>query len=109
MQLNSNARCFRLQLLLCSIVAVSGQESELRFKTLPHGLRSMPKSDALLTDWEGQHWVSLDADEDKVALSWTADKEYITFQVKRHLSYRFIVLPKPEQTPQSSLIPTSHI
>ncbi len=39
------------------------------------------ESDALLTDWEGQHWASLDADEDKVALSWTADEKRITFQV----------------------------
>ena len=40
-------------------------------------------ADALLSDWEGKHWASLDADMDKVALSWTTDKEYITFQVKR--------------------------
>ena len=45
----------------------------------------MPTSDALLTDWEGQHWVSLDAEQDKVALSWTADQEYITFQVRRRV------------------------
>ncbi len=43
--------------------------------------RRLPPSDALLTDWEGQHWASLDPDQDKVALSWTADQESITFQV----------------------------
>lgn len=43
----------------------------------------MPESDALLTDWEGQHWASLDADQDKVALSWTADEKRITFQVRK--------------------------
>ena len=42
----------------------------------------MPESDALLTDWEGQHWASLDADQDKVALSWTTDEKRITFQVR---------------------------
>jgi len=40
-----------------------------------------PTSESLLTDWEGQRWTSLDADEDRVALSWSADDEYITFQV----------------------------
>ena len=38
-------------------------------------------ADALLSDWEGDHWVSLDADLDKVSLSWTTDAEHITFQV----------------------------
>lgn len=41
-------------------------------------------ADALLSDWEGKHWASLDADLDKVALSWTTDKEFITFQVKKN-------------------------
>ena len=38
-------------------------------------------ADALLSDWEGDHWVSLDADLDRVSLSWTTDAEHITFQV----------------------------
>ena len=38
-------------------------------------------ADALLSDWEGDHWVSLDADLDKVSLSWTTDAEHVTFQV----------------------------
>lgn len=40
------------------------------------------EADALLSDWQSEHWASLDADQDKVALSWTTDKEYITFQVR---------------------------
>ena len=40
-------------------------------------------ADALLSDWEGDHWVSLDAELDKVSLSWTTDAEHITFQVSK--------------------------
>lgn len=49
-----------------------------------HGLKrpDFKVADALLSDWEGDHWASLDADLDKVSLSWTTDKEYITFQVR---------------------------
>ena len=39
-------------------------------------------ADALLSDWEGDHWASLDADQDKLALSWTKTEEDITFQVR---------------------------
>lgn len=49
-----------------------------------HGLKrpDFKVADALLSDWEGDHWASLDADLDKVSLSWTTDKEYITFQLE---------------------------
>ena len=55
----------------------------LSYETLSDGTRGarMPASDALLTDWEGQHWAALDADQGKVAMSWTTDQEFITFQV----------------------------
>ena len=76
--------------LIAEISARNGQEV-YDFQTLPPlppgrpGSGSIssapPASDALLTDWEGEHWASLDADLDKVALSWNVDEDYITFQV----------------------------
>ena len=82
--------------LLLAVVAITATNiaahssrhgnSEYDIKTLPptevyDDSGNLRVADALLSDWEGQHWASLDADEDKVALSWTTDKEYITFQV----------------------------
>lgn len=81
---------------LCLLIAIGTclAEDVYDFQTLPplpprQGGRSYqpqaaspPVSDALLTDWEGKHWASLDADQDKVALSWNVDQEYITFQVR---------------------------
>jgi hypothetical protein len=81
--------------------SASAQYEELSIRTLAAGevvdgsgarLRGhggFHVADALLSDWEGDHWASLDADLDKVALSWTTDDKYITFQVKsRVFSHR---------------------
>ena len=76
--------------LLSSSVAsaASGQyEEEVSFRTLAPGDRGghtggLHVADALLSDWEGDHWVSLDADLDKVALSWKTTEKEITFQVR---------------------------
>jgi hypothetical protein len=35
-----------------------------------------------LSDWEGQHFAALDADQDKVALSWSIEKDELVGQVK---------------------------
>ena len=63
---------------------------DISIKTLPPDY-SMPRfesADALLSDWEGEHWASLDADQDKVALSWTTTAEEAIFQVRQK---RFII------------------
>ena len=39
-------------------------------------------ADALLSNWDGDHWASLDADQDMVNLQWTSNSEEITFQVR---------------------------
>ena len=83
-----------LPLLLSSLVWATPQQygDHITIKTLPpnpevgeEGHRHPPDlraADALLSDWEGDHWASLDGDQDKVALSWTTDEEFITFQVR---------------------------
>ena len=62
----------------------SYSNENVNIKTLPPEVSdrtNLHVADALLSDWEGKHWASLDADQDKVALSWTTDKDFITFQV----------------------------
>lgn len=39
-------------------------------------------ADALLSDWDGDHWASLDADQDRVNLQWSSTAEEIIFQVR---------------------------
>ena len=41
----------------------------------------MNSADALLSNWDGDHWASLDADQDMVNLQWSSTSEEITFQV----------------------------
>ena len=63
-------------------------EDELSIRTLSgedYFRPNLRSADALLSDWEGDHWASLDADMDKVALSWTTDAEHITFQVSTQM------------------------
>ena len=76
--------------LLTIVAAVSASSSPYEEQLSIHTLAPRGRSgaaagihvaDALLSDWEGDHWVSLDADLDKVSLSWTTDAEHITFQV----------------------------
>ena len=87
-------------LLLVSVhgVAFSDQENsayrqnrDLNIKTLPPDPYSggadyyssgvLNSADALLSDWDGDHWASLDADEDKVGLKWSSTADEIIFQV----------------------------
>ena len=77
---------FVMTMALIGLSSAYDSRSQFDIKTLPptevyDDSGNLRVADALLSDWEGQHWASLDADEDKVALSWTTDKEYITFQV----------------------------
>ena len=69
----------------CSVaVATPATEVEdISIKTLPpdYARPVFESADALLSDWEGEHWASLDADQDKVALSWTTNSEEAIFQV----------------------------
>ena len=51
----------------------------------------MANSDALLSEWEGEHWASLDPEEDKVAISWTNTETDITMQVRRNQDDRKLI------------------
>ena len=42
-------------------------------------------ADALLGEWEGEHWASLDPEQDRVAISWTNTETDITMQVRAFL------------------------
>jgi|FrelakmetLWP11LW_1041352.scaffolds.fasta_scaffold72692_1 hypothetical protein len=58
---------------------------DLSIKPLPAPNRPsqvLETADALLSDWEGQHFAALDADQDKVALSWSVEKDEIVCQVR---------------------------
>jgi hypothetical protein len=77
-----------LLVIVISIIVSSGADTDddfLSIKPLPAPDNRRPANletaDALLSDWEGQHFAALDADEDKVALSWTIEKDEITCQV----------------------------
>ena len=72
--------------LLCPSEAKAASE-DISIKTLPPDYTRpvFESADALLSDWEGQHWASLDADQDKVALSWTTNSEEAIFQVRESL------------------------
>ena len=39
-------------------------------------------ADALLSNWDGDHWASLDAEQVMVNLQWSSNSEEITFQVR---------------------------
>ena len=102
----TNHWLFRLQQLLvalfvlhqCCVVqcvpqqtAAESAAADLNIKTLPPSKVSrtsfmtkediLANSDALLAEWEGEHWASLDPEEDKVAISWTNTEKDITIQV----------------------------
>ena len=60
---------------------------DLAIKPLPAPQRpskALESADALLSDWEGQHFAALDADQDKVALSWSVEKDELVCQVGPH-------------------------
>ena len=85
---------------LLTVVAASASssqyEEQLSIHTLAprnRGTAGIHVADALLSDWEGDHWVSLDADLDKVSLSWTTDAEHITFQVRTGQELPLNILP----------------
>ena len=42
-------------------------------------------ADALLSNWDGDHWASLDAEQDMVNLQWSSNSEEITFQVRLNI------------------------
>ncbi len=77
-------------LALWSASASAASAEDIAIKTLPptsydHQYRSQPvleSADALMSDWEGDHWASLDADQDKVALSWSTTDDEAIFQVR---------------------------
>lgn len=66
------------------------QNRDLNIKTLPPDSYSggdyyssgvLNSADALLADWDGEHWASLDAADDKVGLKWKSTAEEIEMQV----------------------------
>ena len=76
------------------------QNRDLNIKTLPpdpyskgysqeHGeyysSDVINSADALLSNWDGDHWASLDADQDMVNLQWSSTSEEITFQVSNEI------------------------
>jgi len=81
-----------LAIVLAFVMATTSSEAEatpssaedISIKTLPpdYARPVFESADALLSDWEGEHWASLDADQDKVALSWTTNSEEAIFQVQ---------------------------
>ena len=105
---NANHRtmtCSELALtILLAFVMATASEAEatpatedISIKTLPpdYAAPMFESANALLKDWEGDHWASLDADQDKVALSWTTTSEEAIFQVghsRVHLSFDFVII-----------------
>jgi hypothetical protein len=81
-----------LAVVLAFVMATTSSEAEatpssaedISIKTLPpdYARPVFESADALLSDWEGEHWASLDADQDKVALSWTTNSEEAIFQIQ---------------------------
>ena len=71
----------------CSKAVATPATEDISIKTLPpdYAKPVFESADALLSDWEGEHWASLDADQDKVALSWTTNSEEAIFQVGRFI------------------------
>lgn len=69
--------------------APEAKSEDIEFEALPPGRSQLESADALLSDWEGDHWASLDGDQDKVALSWSIVENEAVFQVRTH---------KPEKT-----------
>ena len=74
-----------MALVLAFVMKIEAKASteDIAIKTLPpdYSRPVFESADALLSDWEGQHWASLDAEQDKVALSWTTTSEEAIFQV----------------------------
>jgi len=87
--------------VLLAVVVVRSQEEDLSLKPLPSAIGEndrppqMEKADALLSDWEGQHFAILDGDQDKVAISWTIENDYIMCQVR----YFFLTTQQVTQIP----------
>ena len=69
--------------ILCSDATAAASTEDISIKTLPpdYARPVLESADALLSDWEGEHWASLDADQDKVALAWTTTQTEAVFQV----------------------------
>ena len=73
-----------LVFIMCSVMCPGASAEDIAIETLPPDFSRRPafeSADALLSDWEGEHWASLDADQDKVALSWTTTSDEAIFQV----------------------------
>ena len=71
-------------LMMCSVLWPQASCEDIAIETLPPDYSRRPafeSANALLSEWEGDHWASLDADQDKVALSWTTTSDEAIFQV----------------------------
>ena len=76
--------------IMCSVLCPQASCEDIAIETLPPDFSRRPafeSADALLSDWEGQHWASLDADQDKVALSWTTTNDEAIFQVSADFGF----------------------
>ena len=73
-----------LAVLQSGKLTVADFVDDLAIKPLPAPQRpskALETADALLSDWEGQHFAALDADQDKVALSWSVENDELVCQV----------------------------
>ena len=83
-------RQIRISLNVATLIVVVASATadivdDLAIKPLPAPQRpskALETADALLSDWEGQHFAALDADQDKVALSWSVENDELVCQVR---------------------------
>ena len=77
--------------IMCSVLCPQASCEDIAIETLPPDFAArrpvFESADALLSDWEGEHWASLDADQDKVALSWTTTSDEAIFQVSKTFGF----------------------
>ena len=82
-------------LIMCSVLCPQASCEDIAIETLPPDYSRRPafeSANALLSEWEGDHWASLDADQDKVALSWTTTSDEAIFQVSKLFGWDLAVL-----------------
>ena len=83
-------------LMMCSVLWPQASCEDIAIETLPPDYSRRPafeSANALLSEWEGDHWASLDADQDKVALSWTTTSDEAIFQVSKSFWLRLGCTP----------------
>ena len=94
-----------VSLLILTEAAPEAKSEDIEFEALPPGRSQLESADALLSDWEGEHWASLDGDQDKVALSWSIVEAEAIFQVRNfNKNFTFFSFASPKLTKSACLI-----